>query len=135
MTQTTGQHNPRGRRQTPDEDLRALLQCDPKHFVIGPRKRTYGETAAYVDQVRKTKRWRKLCEEFREFARSQGDSEEGANVAAVFLTVAQLIMDFTGAELGQVPRSWVKMCLDGKVPQDWITKYFGGEHLTQEAQP
>jgi hypothetical protein len=125
MPETAGQHKAGRLRQSPDEDLRALLQCDPKHFVIGPHKRTYRETAAYVDQVRKTKRWRTLCEVFRQLARTKGDSDERANPAAVVLTVAQLIMEVTGAELDQVPRSWVTTYLG----DDWQDAYLalGGQ--------
>jgi hypothetical protein len=92
-----------------DEHLRELLRCDSKALVIGPRKRTYAETTAYVDQMRQTERWLELCAVFGEFARTQGDSdsEEGVKLAAAFMAVVQLMMDFTGAELGELPRSWV----------------------------
>jgi hypothetical protein len=106
MPETGGQHKA-GLRQAPDEKLRELLRFDSKLLVIGPHARTYAETVAYVDQMRETERWLELCEEFREFARTKGNSEEGAKLAAVLMAVVQIMMEFTGAELGELPKSWV----------------------------
>ena len=46
MPETAGQHKAGRLRQTPDEDLRALLRIDPKDLVVGPHTRTYAETVA-----------------------------------------------------------------------------------------
>jgi hypothetical protein len=86
----------------------ALLQCDPKHFVIGPHKRMYAETMPYVDQARKIKEWRKLCKGLAGYARMQGQTAAGAKLAGVFMAVIQLMVEFTGTAEG-LPKAWPSM--------------------------
>jgi hypothetical protein len=125
MPEIAGQHKAGRLRQSPDEELRELLRCDSKFLVIGPHKRTYAETVAYLDQTRETEGWRELYKEFREFAETRGDGEDWAELAAVLGPVIQLMADFTGAEPAELPRSWVIAYLG----DDWMEAYhaLGGQ--------
>jgi hypothetical protein len=86
----------------PDEDLRELLRYDSKLLVIGPHKRSYAETAAYVDKVRKTKRWAKLCVE--NIRLSPKMTLEDARAVAFHTVTLLLMQEFVG---DKVPVRWV----------------------------
>jgi hypothetical protein len=79
---------------------------------IGPHKRTYAQTAAYVDQVRKTERWPDLCDRIRQFHEARGTRVESRKDA-----IALVIMQATLVVMAEFVDG------EGWVPEPWLMKY------------